>query len=45
MDYGEAIGVLERPNEKFEFPVKWGIDLQSAHERYLTQKYAKKRSS
>jgi hypothetical protein len=26
MDYGEAIGVLERPNEKFEFPVKWGID-------------------
>jgi hypothetical protein len=35
MDYGEAIQVLERANEKFEFPVKWGIDLQSAHERYL----------
>jgi asparaginyl-tRNA synthetase len=40
--YGEAIQVLERANEKFEFPVKWGIDLQSEHERYLTEKYAKK---
>jgi asparaginyl-tRNA synthetase len=38
MDYGEAIEVLERTNEKFEFPVKWGIDLQSEHERYLTEK-------
>ena len=28
MDYGEAIRVLERANEKFEFPVNWGIDLQ-----------------
>ena len=28
MDYGEAIQVLEPANEKFEFPVKWGIDLQ-----------------
>jgi asparaginyl-tRNA synthetase len=42
MDYGEAIQVLERANEKFEFPVKWGIDLQSEHERCLTEKYAKK---
>jgi asparaginyl-tRNA synthetase len=42
MDYGEAIQVLERANEKFEFPVKWGVDLQSEHERYLTEKYAKK---
>jgi asparaginyl-tRNA synthetase len=42
MDYGEAIRVLERANEKFEFPVKWGVDLQSEHERYLTEKYAKK---
>src|SRR5467141_4480593 len=42
MDYGEAIHVFERANEKFEFPVKWGIDLQSEHERYLTEKYAKK---
>ena len=28
--------------EKFEFPVKWGVDLQSEHERYLTEKHAKK---
>src|SRR4051812_1437870 len=42
MDYGEAIEVLKRSNEKFEFPVKWGVDLQSEHERYLTEKYAKK---
>jgi asparaginyl-tRNA synthetase len=42
MDYGEAIAALERANEKFEFPVRWGIDLQSEHERYLTEKHAKK---
>jgi asparaginyl-tRNA synthetase len=42
MDYGEAIQVLERSNQKFEFPVGWGVDLQSEHERYLTEQYAKK---
>jgi asparaginyl-tRNA synthetase len=42
MDYTEAIATLERAKEKFEFPVKWGIDLQSEHERYLTERYAKK---
>jgi hypothetical protein len=42
MDYGEAIQVLERANEKFEFAVEWGIDLRSEHERYLTEKHAKK---
>jgi len=42
MDYGEAIQVLERANEDLEFPVNWGIDLQSEHERCLTEKYAKK---
>src|SRR5438309_2597124 len=42
MDYSEAIAVLERAKETFEFPVKWGIDLQSEHERYLTEKHAKK---
>ena len=42
MDYGEAIEVLERANQKFEFPVSWGIDLQSEHERYLTEQHAKK---
>src|SRR3989441_1535106 len=42
MDYAEALSVLERSKEKFEFPVKWGVDLQSEHERYLTEKHAKK---
>jgi len=41
MDYGEAVTILERANEKFEFPVKWGVDLQSEHERYLTEKHVK----
>src|SRR5712675_238374 len=43
MDYGEAISVLERSKEKFDFPVKWGIDMQAEHERYLTEKHVKKR--
>jgi len=42
MDHGEAIQVLEQSNPKFEFPVNWGVDLQSEHERYLTEQYAKK---
>jgi asparaginyl-tRNA synthetase len=42
MDYGEAIGVLERAKQNFAFPVAWGIDLQSEHERYLTERHAKK---
>jgi asparaginyl-tRNA synthetase len=42
MDYGEAISILERTTEKFEFPVQWGMDLQSEHERFLTEKHAKK---
>jgi len=42
MDYTEAIAILERSKEKFEFPVKWGIDLQSEHERYLTERHARK---
>jgi asparaginyl-tRNA synthetase len=42
MDYGEAIATLERSKEKFEFPVKWGMDLQSEHERWLTEKHARR---
>jgi asparaginyl-tRNA synthetase len=42
MDYTEAVAVLEKAKEKFEFPVKWGIDLQSEHERYLTEKHVGK---
>lgn len=37
MTYDEAIAALERADRKFEFPVKWGIDLQTEHERYLTE--------
>ena len=42
MDYTEAIAILEKAKQKFEFPVKWGIDLQSEHERFLTEQHAKK---
>ena len=42
MNYSDAISILERAKEKFEFPVKWGVDLQSEHERYLTEKHVKK---
>jgi len=42
MDYTEAIAILERATQKFEFPVKWGIDLQSEHERYISEKHAGK---
>jgi asparaginyl-tRNA synthetase len=42
MDYTEAIRVLEESKQKFEFPVHWGVDLQSEHERYLTEQHAKK---
>jgi asparaginyl-tRNA synthetase len=38
MTYTEAVDVLTRSGERFEFPVKWGDDLQSEHERYLTEK-------
>lgn len=41
MDYSEAIRLLERSGEAFEFPVQWGHDLQSEHERYLTEKHVK----
>jgi asparaginyl-tRNA synthetase len=35
--YTEAVGILERSGADFEFPVSWGADLQSEHERYLTE--------
>ncbi|MBW2736840.1 MAG: asparagine--tRNA ligase [Deltaproteobacteria bacterium] len=37
MDYSDAISELEKTKRKFEFPVRWGVDLQSEHERYLTE--------
>jgi asparaginyl-tRNA synthetase len=39
MDYTEAIKVLESSKQKFEYPVKWGTDLQSEHERYIAEKH------
>jgi asparaginyl-tRNA synthetase len=42
MDYTDAIEVLEKSSETFEFPVHWGIDMQSEHERYLTEKHVGK---
>ncbi|MDG4553126.1 MAG: asparagine--tRNA ligase [Candidatus Competibacter sp.] len=39
MEYGEAIRILEKAGETFEFPVRWGVDLQSEHERYLTERH------
>jgi asparaginyl-tRNA synthetase len=39
MDYTEAIRILESSKQRFEFPVKWGMDLQSEHERFLAEKH------
>lgn len=39
MEYSEAIEILRKSGEKFDFPVQWGLDLQSEHERYLTEKH------
>jgi len=41
MTYTEAIAALEKSGRKFEFPVRWGIDLQSEHERWLTEEHAR----
>ena len=37
ISYTEAIALLEKSGKKFEYPVSWGIDLQTEHERYLTE--------
>jgi asparaginyl-tRNA synthetase len=42
ISYTEAVDILTKCGETFEFPVSWGIDLQSEHERYLTEKKFKK---
>lgn len=41
LDYTEAIKILQQSGRKFEFPVQWGMDLQSEHERYLTDEHVK----
>ncbi len=40
--YTEAVSLLKKAKKKFEFPVEWGIDLQSEHERYLAEDLFKK---
>ena len=42
VSYTEAIEILEKSGKKFDYPVKWGIDLQTEHERYLTEEVFKK---
>ena len=40
--YTEAVELLQKSGKKFEYPVEWGIDLQTEHERYLTEEIYKK---
>merc|ERR1712178_582191 len=40
--YTEAVSLLKKVDEKFEYPVEWGLDLQSEHERYLCEELFKK---
>ncbi len=40
--YTEAIEILQKSGKKFEYPVQWGIDMQSEHERYLAEEHFKK---
>ncbi|HJB84005.1 MAG TPA: asparagine--tRNA ligase [Candidatus Alistipes merdigallinarum] len=42
LDYTEGIDILMKSGVKFEFPVSWGLDLQSEHERYLVEQHFKK---
>jgi asparaginyl-tRNA synthetase len=42
LDYTEGVKILEQSGQKFEFPVHWGVDLQSEHERYLVEQHFKK---
>ncbi len=42
LTYTEVISILEKSNKKFEFPHEWGADLQSEHERYISEEHCKK---
>lgn len=42
LSYTDAIDVLQKSGKKFDYPVKWGIDLQSEHERFLAEEHFKK---
>ncbi|MFO0843443.1 MAG: asparagine--tRNA ligase [Gemmataceae bacterium] len=39
VSYTEAVDILQKSKQAFEFPVSWGVDLQSEHERFLTEKH------
>lgn len=39
IDYSEAITLLQKSGQKFDYPVEWGLDLQTEHERWLTEKH------
>ncbi|MEJ1095259.1 MULTISPECIES: asparagine--tRNA ligase [unclassified Pseudoxanthomonas] len=39
IDYTDAIGLLQKSGKKFDFPVEWGLDLQTEHERWLTEEH------
>jgi len=39
LEYTDAINILKNSGEKFEFPVEWGVDMASEHERYLAEKH------
>lgn len=41
MTYTEAVEILKKSSKKFEFPVEWGHDLQSEHERYISEEHCK----
>lgn len=40
IDYTEAVEILHQAKQSFEYPITWGMDLQSEHERYLTEQWA-----
>jgi asparaginyl-tRNA synthetase len=42
LTYTEAVALLEKADKQFQYPVKWGLDLQSEHERYLAEELFKK---
>jgi len=42
MEYTEAVNILKNSKKKFDFPVEWGVDLQSEHERYLAEEHVGK---
>ncbi len=45
ISYTDAIEILKKNNKKFQFPVEWGVDIQTEHERYLTEVVFKSPSS